>query len=287
MRRLRQADLGDRRHHHAPLQAAADHLVLGGLSDRHPFQWHLGPATATPARPRLLQIGLADLRQAAPQHGRSRPHPARRPGQVDETEIACRSKNDPLTGGGGRSHRQNADRRRRRGARTAAPVPAASVSPNCPTIRPRACTLYRPKSRAGCHRQDRWMARLSRGPGVSHDPHVIGKMAAHVVLPWVHRIFSNLKVWALGVYQSRPGRHIPKRRRGHQYASTERRLITTSPKFRHSSSRFDTSSARLIPSFENRFGLWSVEARFSILLIRVADALKAPLAHVSCAFQVG
>ena len=34
---------------------------------------------------------------------------------------------------------------------------------------------------------------------VSHDPHVIGKMAAHVVLPWVHRVFSNLKVWALGV----------------------------------------------------------------------------------------
>jgi hypothetical protein len=31
-------------------------------------------------------------------------------------------------------------------------------------------------------------------PGVSHDPHVVGKMAAHVVLPWAHRIFSNLKV---------------------------------------------------------------------------------------------
>ena len=25
-------------------------------------------------------------------------------------------------------------------------------------------------------------------------------MAAHIVLPWVHRIFSNLKIWALGVY---------------------------------------------------------------------------------------
>ena len=37
-------------------------------------------------------------------------------------------------------------------------------------------------------------------PGVRHDPRVIGKIAAHVVLPWVHRIFSNLKVWALGVY---------------------------------------------------------------------------------------
>jgi hypothetical protein len=52
--RLRQADLGDRRHHHAPLQTAADYLVLGGLSDGHPFQWHLRPATAAPARPGLV-----------------------------------------------------------------------------------------------------------------------------------------------------------------------------------------------------------------------------------------
>ncbi len=36
-------------------------------------------------------------------------------------------------------------------------------------------------------------------PGVRHDPRVIGKIAAHVVLAWVHHIFSNLKVWALGV----------------------------------------------------------------------------------------
>ena len=39
------------------------------------------------------------------------------------------------------------------------------------------------------------------------------------------------------VAQSRPGRHIPKRRRGHQYASTERRLITASPSFGYSSLR--------------------------------------------------
>ena len=44
------------------------------------------------------------------------------------------------------------------------------------------------------------MVGLSGAPGVRHDPRVIGKIAAHVVLPWVHRIFSNLKVWALGVY---------------------------------------------------------------------------------------
>ena len=25
-------------------------------------------------------------------------------------------------------------------------------------------------------------------------------VAAHIVLPWVHRVFANLKTWALGVY---------------------------------------------------------------------------------------
>ena len=33
-------------------------------------------------------------------------------------------------------------------------------------------------------------------------------MAAHVVLPWVHRIFSNLKVRALGVYHGLRRRHV-------------------------------------------------------------------------------
>ena len=33
-------------------------------------------------------------------------------------------------------------------------------------------------------------------------------MAAHVVLPWVHRIFANLKVWALGVYHGLRRSHL-------------------------------------------------------------------------------
>ena len=54
------------------------------------------------------------------------------------------------------------------------------------------------KSRARGYRQDRRRSAYPGAPGVDHDPHVIGKMAAHIVLPWVHRIFSNLKygVWA-------------------------------------------------------------------------------------------
>src|SRR6202040_3507642 len=43
---------------------------------------------------------------------------------------------------------------------------------------------------------------------ITHDPHVICKMAAHIVLPWVHRIFSNLKVWALGVYHGLRRKHL-------------------------------------------------------------------------------
>ena len=35
---------------------------------------------------------------------------------------------------------------------------------------------------------------------VKHDPKVVGPMAAHVVLPWVHRVFANAKRWGLGVY---------------------------------------------------------------------------------------
>ena len=64
----RTANLGHCRNHHAPLQATADRLVLGRLSDGHPLQWHLALlwATAAPTRLRLLQDGVADLRQAAP-----------------------------------------------------------------------------------------------------------------------------------------------------------------------------------------------------------------------------
>lgn len=45
-------------------------------------------------------------------------------------------------------------------------------------------------------------------PGLTHEPHVVGKMAAHIVLPWVHRIFSNLKTWALGVYHGLRKQHL-------------------------------------------------------------------------------
>jgi hypothetical protein len=33
-------------------------------------------------------------------------------------------------------------------------------------------------------------------------------MAAHVVLPWIHRVFANTKRWALGVYHGLRQRHL-------------------------------------------------------------------------------
>ena len=30
-------------------------------------------------------------------------------------------------------------------------------------------------------------------PNITHAPHVIGPMAAHIILPWAHRLFANLK----------------------------------------------------------------------------------------------
>src|SRR5215213_2966908 len=34
---------------------------------------------------------------------------------------------------------------------------------------------------------------------VKHDPRVVGDTPAHLVLPWVHRVFANAKRWAMGV----------------------------------------------------------------------------------------
>ena len=37
-------------------------------------------------------------------------------------------------------------------------------------------------------------------PAIRHNAITIGPMAGHIALPWIHRLFSNLKRWGLGVY---------------------------------------------------------------------------------------
>src|ERR1700730_3232080 len=48
-------------------------------------------------------------------------------------------------------------------------------------------------------------------PGLTdyrHDPRVVGKMAAHIVLPWIHRVFALMKRWGLGTYHGLRRKHI-------------------------------------------------------------------------------
>lgn len=44
--------------------------------------------------------------------------------------------------------------------------------------------------------------------GYRHDPRVVGKAAGHVILPWIHRVFSLMKRWGLGTYHGLRRRHI-------------------------------------------------------------------------------
>ena len=47
-------------------------------------------------------------------------------------------------------------------------------------------------------------------PGLTdyrHDPRIVGKMAAHIVLPWIHRVFALVKRWGLGTYHGLRRKH--------------------------------------------------------------------------------
>src|SRR5271166_5631341 len=48
-------------------------------------------------------------------------------------------------------------------------------------------------------------------PGLTdyrHDPRVVGKMAAHIVLPWIRRVFSLMTRWGLATYHGLRRKHI-------------------------------------------------------------------------------
>jgi transposase-like protein len=184
-------------------------VVLGGLSNGHPFQRHLGAELQS-------QLGLgsyksawllsAKLRRSMVAGNRS---PLAGLVEVDETEMVCRSKNDPLTGGGGRSTQGK--------MLVVGAVEVAEGGAGPGRIRLQQVSDYSADSLhpflkanlapGATAKTDSW-AGYSGAPGVTHDPHVVGRMAAHVVLPWTHRVFANLKRWALGVYHGLRRKHL-------------------------------------------------------------------------------
>jgi hypothetical protein len=128
--------------------------------------------------------------------------------ELDETAIPLRHKDDPPGGGHGRSPRgkmlvagavEVAAAGRPGRARLAANPDASAAS------------LHRfvgTEVGAGATaRTDGWSG-YRGAPGIVHAPRVVGPMAAHVVLPWTHRVFANLKRWALGVYHGLRDKHL-------------------------------------------------------------------------------
>lgn len=127
--------------------------------------------------------------------------------EVDETTIPYRTGNDPVSGGRGRS-----------GAGKLLVAGAVEVVGNRPgRVRLAAIDDF---SAASLHafvstnvapgataRTDGWSGYVGVAD-VGHDPRTVGAMAAHVVLPWAHRIFANLKRWALGVYHGLRKKHL-------------------------------------------------------------------------------
>ena len=120
--------------------------------------------------------------------------------EVDESDIPYRTKADPVAGGQGRSaigklhiigaielSPEGQPRRIRLAPleNFSAPSIGAFVAGE---VNPGATVL-----------SDGFSAYKSL-KGYNHQPKVVGKMAAHVVMPWIHRVFANFKRWALGTY---------------------------------------------------------------------------------------
>jgi predicted RNA-binding Zn-ribbon protein involved in translation (DUF1610 family) len=127
--------------------------------------------------------------------------------EVDETTINHRTKADPPAGGGGRSHQGK--------LLVAGAIEVVDDRPG--RLRLAAIADFSANSLHGflaanlapgaTAKTDGW-AGYPGAPDLTHEPHVVGPMAAHIVLPWVHRVFANLKTWALGVYHGLRRPHL-------------------------------------------------------------------------------
>lgn len=119
--------------------------------------------------------------------------------EVDETSIPFRTKDDPVDGGAGRSHV---------GKLLVAGAVELMEDGRAGRIRLAVIEDYgamtltefvtRAVERGATVVSDGWSGDSSLKEH-THEAKVIGSMAAHVLLPWIHRVFANLKRWGTGV----------------------------------------------------------------------------------------
>jgi predicted RNA-binding Zn-ribbon protein involved in translation (DUF1610 family) len=167
--------------------------------------------------------------------------------EIDETEIPLRRKDDPPAGGRGRSPQgkmfvaaavelsPDGHPRRIR----LAPIADFSAA----TLRPFVAAVAAPGARVVT---DGWSGYAGL-PDHAHDPKVVGTMAAHVVLRWTHRVFSNLKRWGLGTFHGLRRQHLKRHLDEFVFRWNRRR---------HTAAAFDTLlglGARLAPATARDF----------------------------------
>ena len=167
--------------------------------------------------------------------------------EIDETEIPLRRKDDPPAGGRGRSTQgkmfvagavelsPDGQPRRIR----LAPIADFSAA----TLRPFVATVAAPGARVVT---DGWSGYAGLADH-AHDPKVVGTMAAHVVLRWTHRVFSNLKRWGLGTFHGLRRQHLKRHLDEFVFRWNRRR---------HTAAAFDTLlglGARLAPATARDF----------------------------------
>jgi len=128
--------------------------------------------------------------------------------EIDETTMACRTINEPVDGGQGRSHR---------GKLLIVGAVEVNSMGHAGRIRLTQIDDFSGQSlkdfvaenvtKDSVAKTDGWSGYQGLD-GVTHDAHTVGPVAAHIILPSVHRLFSNLKSWALGVYHGLRRKHL-------------------------------------------------------------------------------
>ena len=150
-----------------------------------------GIAAPAPGRDRFLSQRLAARRQAAQSHGRSRARPVVGPHRGPRPRWRSAPRMIPWPAAPG----------------AATTASCSSSAPSRSTATRRAACAW-PRSRPTAPPQPLLGRRRRTGPTAgpatprpleTHDPHVIGSMAAQI-----HQVFSNLKGWARGVYHGLP-----------------------------------------------------------------------------------
>ncbi len=153
--------------------------------------------------------------------------------EVDETTIPYRTKDDPVAGGQGRSQ-----------IGKIAVIGAVELEEgNKPgRIRLEVIPDYRGDTlkgfiernvKDGSHIWTDDNKSYYGLQGYKHTPRVIGSMAAHVLMPWIHRVFSNLKRWGMGVFHGFREKYLNaylnefvfRWNRRHRYRSAFERLV--------------------------------------------------------------